>query len=116
MSGAATPLEAAFFYEKRAIEIWGDQAQTLMVCEEAGELVTALAQFHRKRATADEVLDEAADAIIMSCCAVAIVGHDIGDLHRALQAKLDRLRNRIFDHDRKTDNAAIAAKHEGPVT
>jgi len=106
-------LERAWALECRAKACWGQDAQRLMVCEEAGELVSAIAQHARGRATAQEVVDEAADAIIVACAAVAVVDLDLVDLEQALRAKLDRLQSRVNDHDRKKQQMAIAAMHNG---
>jgi len=65
----SSALLRAFELERQAAELWGRQAQAFMVCEEAGELTTAICQFGRDRINANELLDEAADGVIVSVAA-----------------------------------------------
>lgn len=88
-------LAAACRLEREARAKWGATAQAFMVCEEAGELATAMAHHVRGRATDADLLDEAADGIIVSCAAAVLAGKDAGDLATAVYAKLNRLGRRI---------------------
>ena len=88
-------LQRAWNLERDAAEKWGKEAQAFMVCEEAGELVTAICQFGRGRIRANELLDEAADGIIVSAAAAYRAGATVSELERAIKAKLDRLQARI---------------------
>ena len=49
----------------RALREYGPEAQKLMLIEEIGELLNAFAKFPRKRARAEEIVEELADVSIM---------------------------------------------------
>jgi NTP pyrophosphatase (non-canonical NTP hydrolase) len=48
-----------------AVALWGRGFQVLVVCEECGELVSALSQYNRGRISAPELAEEVADVSIM---------------------------------------------------
>lgn len=50
---------------RKAITLWGIEAQTQQAAEEAAELIVALSHHKRKRACIDDVLEEIADMQIM---------------------------------------------------
>lgn len=96
-------LEAIWEMGKQAIATWGDVAQERMIYEEAGELVVALAQHRRGRASKAEVLEECADAVIVAMECVALVGARMPEFLPLLRQKLIRLDQRLASH----------ANHEG---
>ena len=87
--------------DERARAAWGREAQDLMVFEEQAELIVALAQHRRGRLTAEDVVLEAADAIITAVEACVSVDATPDTLNDALRAKLDRMRDRITKHEDK---------------
>jgi NTP pyrophosphatase (non-canonical NTP hydrolase) len=96
MADTAFPiLDIAWNLERQALLKWGETAQRLMVCEEGAELVVAVAQHARGRATDDEVLDEAADAIIVACTAAVLANAGPAALTERIRAKLRRLEERL---------------------
>ena len=78
---------------KKAITKWGIDAQTEMIYEECGELITALAQFRRGRTTRHDVITELADVSIMVEQIALLNGYD--DFEKEKNRKLDRLKERI---------------------
>lgn len=76
---------------KKAIDLWGVEAQRNMAFEELGELNTILARDRRGRATKEEILTELADVIIMCEQMAVILGFE--DYEKELDNKLIRLRD-----------------------
>lgn len=76
-----------------ARNIWGLNNQVLMVMEECGELLSALAKGNRQRATKEEIITELADVSIM----VEQMAQHFGwyDYHRERARKLNRLEERL---------------------
>lgn len=79
-----------------AINTWGSLAQTNMLYEECGELISALAKLDRGRVSETDVLTELADVSIM----VEQVAIMIGDLDLSLfekekERKINRLKERL---------------------
>lgn len=106
-------LSTAYDLSAAALAAWGVEDQRTVIFEELGELVTAVAQHRRGRVSSEDVLTEAADAIIMATASAAIIGCTAADLEAAIRAKMDRLKSRLAEHDRKEQQAAIAALNEG---
>ena len=77
---------------KKAIDLWGIEAQRNMAFEELGELNTILARDRRGRATKEEILTELADVTIMCEQMVVILGFE--DYENELDNKLIRLRDK----------------------
>ena len=75
-----------------AIKKWGIEPQKTMLYEELGELITALSQYTRGRATKEDVLTELADATIMIEQIALLLGFD--DYEDELEKKLVRLRDK----------------------
>lgn len=88
-------LDEAFKAEILALEKWGPTAQRLMVAEEASELVVAVTQHGRGRITDSDLLDEAADAVVVACAAAILGRFGPGALRERVRAKLDRLQRRL---------------------
>ena len=77
---------------KKAIDVWGIEAQRNMVFEELGELNTVLARDRRGRATKEDILTELADVVIMCEQMAFFLGYD--DYEKELDNKLIRLRDK----------------------
>ena len=75
----------------RAIRNWGEEAQTDMVNEECGELITAIAQFKRGRTSHHDVMTELADVFIMVEQVATMMNYE--DFEKELDRKLVRLRD-----------------------
>jgi len=80
-----------------AVDLWGSESQICMAAEEAGELITALMKFGRRRngTTAEEVIDEIADVYVMLKQLELIF--DDERIKDRYQYKLRRLKERIYD-------------------
>ena len=76
---------------KEAIEKWGEEAQTNMLYEECGELITAVAQFKRGRTSHHDVMTELADVFIMVEQIASMMSYD--DFEKELDRKLIKLRD-----------------------
>ena len=85
--------QAALF--ARAVELWGRDAQMLMVVEECGELSQAVLRFLRERPiTGAEIADEIADVTIMCGQLSAMLG--LGEMvQERIEYKLARLQVRV---------------------
>lgn len=72
---------------------YGAENQEMMMIEECAELITALRHNARGRATADEVIDELADVIIMAQQLSFIYGQSkiANRINDKLQRQLDRI-------------------------
>lgn len=78
-----------------SIDAWGKTAQERMVYEELGELQVALAQNGRGRAGETDVIEEAADVVLMAIEAAKLAGADPTDLRAAILLKLKRAEERV---------------------
>ncbi len=79
---------------KEAIALWGKEAQTTMVFEEAGELIVALAHIIRGRTTKEALASEITDVKIM--LDQLQIMYDIEeDVAVQYEVKLQRLKNKI---------------------
>ena len=83
----------------RALRNWGEEAQTDMVNEECGELITAIAQFKRGRTSHHDVMTELADVAIMVEQLATIMSYS--DFEREKDRKLERLRERLDEFEAK---------------
>lgn len=79
-----------------ALAIWGHEAQTDMMLEEAGELIVVLQRVKRGRAGAADVIDELADVAIMLKQMSLI--HGEGAVAARIEEKRQRLERRIEQH------------------
>ena len=77
----------------RAIEQWGIPNQVLMVVEECGEMLNALAKINRNRSTPDEVITELVDVTILMEQMAVVFGY--GRYKAEMKRKLERLKNRL---------------------
>lgn len=98
-------LEALATLAAAAEDAWGRDAQARMVSEEAGELIVETNRYMRGRATAEDVLDEAADGILVSVEAAVLAGCTMEVLEARLLFKAARLQDRL--------NAALPVQRQG---
>lgn len=77
----------------RAINTYGYNAQRLMLIEEIGELLNAIAKLSRARATIDDVIEELADVAIMVNQIAFYWGWS--DFNTKKEIKLQRLQERL---------------------
>jgi len=82
-------LERAYELAKKARDVFGDEAQDMMLVEEASELSLAVSQYKRNRVQRHEVEAEAADVIIVAIGALGDTGWGV------MRAKLNRLSVRL---------------------
>lgn len=83
----------------RALNTYGYNAQRLMLIEEIGELLNAIAKLPRARATIDDVIEELADAAIMIEQMAFYWGWSV--FHAKKEMKLERLQERLNKHQLK---------------
>lgn len=85
---------------RRAVELWGQQFQAQMLAEECGELVAAMSQYLRGRASTEKVVEETADVHIMLAQVPHILGGNPDELRTAISkevaAKNWRLENLVY--------------------
>ena len=81
---------------KKAIDAWGVPNQVMMVMEESGEMLNALAKFNRGRSTEDEIVTELADVWILMEQMAVVFGWD--KFQQQKEYKLQRLSERIKVH------------------
>ena len=89
----------------RAVETWGERAQTDIAIEELAEAIVAIQHWRRKRCNATFVAQEIADVLIVAEQMRLIVGAESVDAAKA--EKLDRLKRRLDDHDAKTTRVVV---------
>lgn len=78
---------------KKAFSKWGVDAQTNMVYEECGELMSALARLGRGRSTKEDVLTELADVHIMIEQIATFLDYE--SFEKEKDRKLERLKERL---------------------
>lgn len=87
-------IDRAIEYGTGAESAWGQAPQRLMLAEESGELVAAVAQSFRERPGAlDHVREEAADVVIV---VLGVYGCD-REFWAVMRSKLARLSKRLAD-------------------
>ena len=79
----------------RALKRYGIDAQKLMVVEECGELLNALAKTYRGRASVEELITELADVHIMVEQMALYYGW--AEFQEEKERKLERLQQRLYD-------------------
>ncbi len=84
---------------KRAVALWGVQAQVLMLAEECAECGVAALHLLRGRAAPQRLAEEMADVSIMVDQILYALGLEQA-FHDALAAKLRRLEQRLDDEER----------------
>lgn len=78
---------------RNALDKFGINAQTMMVFEEIGELMNALAKFGRGRAKVDDVITELADVSIMVEQMAVHYGYE--EFEKEREWKIRRLKNKL---------------------
>ena len=78
---------------QKALSKWGGTAQSNMVYEEVGELLTALARYKRGRANYKDVITELADVSIMVEQMATLFGYE--DFEEEKEYKLNRIKERL---------------------
>lgn len=78
---------------KRALTDWGVRPQVMMVMEETGEMLNALAKYDRGRSTEKEVVTELVDVWILMEQMATLFGWD--DFQEEKERKLERLKERL---------------------
>ncbi len=84
---------------EQAIKTYGFEVQRLMLIEEIGELLNAIAKLPRARATSDDVIEELADVAIMVNQMAVYYGW--WKFHTKKGMKLLRLQERLKKHQSK---------------
>lgn len=78
---------------QKCLSKWGEEAQTNMVYEEVGELLTALSRFKRGRAGHYDVMTELADVSIMVEQMATLMSYE--DFEKEKEYKLNRIKQRL---------------------
>ena len=78
---------------RKAIEMWGVPAQVMMVVEEVGEMLNALAKFNRDRSTPQEIITELVDVWILMEQMAVVFG--VEQFEKEKEYKLQRLKERL---------------------
>lgn len=101
-----------------AIERYGAEAQTRMLVEETGELLTAVARCARGRGARSDVVEECADVIIVALQVARMYSggrgqEDLGlELERKAQRLLERMKPEPFcDYPGCTWSEPLCIKH-----
>lgn len=81
---------------EQAIKTYGYNAQRLMLIEEIGELLNAIAKLPRGRASVDDVIEELADVSIMINQMAFYWGWSVFHTRKAM--KIQRLEERLNKH------------------
>ena len=84
---------------KNAISAFGADAQITKLCEECAELMTAVIHRRAGRDTNDHVAEEMADVTLMMVQMRIIFGISEEDIDKWMAYKLERLRERLENHD-----------------
>ena len=74
---------------KTALNTWGSRAQTDMMIEECGELITALRHFDCEKITLDSLIEEIPDVTIMAEQMAVLFGKE--EVESAKERKLMRV-------------------------
>ena len=88
-------IEEELIYRK-IIDKWGKPAQRMMVMEECGELITAIAQWERGRVTDDDLISEMVDVQLM-LNQLRFMVSDESKWNRWYAFKLSRIGRRLID-------------------
>ncbi len=78
---------------QRALDTYGEAAQTDMMIEEASELIVALQQLKRGRGLKDDVVEELADVAVMLKQMSMVYGE--GAVAARIEEKRERLERRL---------------------
>lgn len=89
----------------KAIGKFGEDAQKMMLIEECGELLNALAKRVRGRASDDDVITELADVAIMVEQMAVLFGYSKFESEK--ERKLERLKERLKKYEQNEQNPRI---------
>ena len=78
---------------KRELSEWGINPQVMMVIEETGEMLNAIAKYDRGRATEKDVVTELADVWILMEQMAVLFGWD--DFQAEKERKLERIKENL---------------------
>lgn len=78
---------------RNAITHYGWETEQRQACEEMGELIAALHQYHRGKVSHEDVVSEIADVLVTTTELALIFGKD--KVLQEVNRKLDRLQDRI---------------------
>lgn len=76
-----------------ALNLWGENAQKMMMVEECSELLNEIAKTYRGRTSQEKIVDEITDVIIMINQMALIFGE--AEVKQRLMEKLPKLKERI---------------------
>lgn len=79
---------------KKAVDLWGESSQCMMVIEECAELISVICKFFRGRVTNVDIIDEAVDVQLMLNQLHNILNNN-EKWNEQMKYKLDRLEARI---------------------
>ncbi len=77
---------------KKALDVWGEDAQIGMVIEECGELLSAINKLERGRVTEEDFMEEVVDVYIMMN-QMRELNKDLFD--KIYKYKINRIRNKL---------------------
>lgn len=80
---------------KKALRVYGVDAQKRMLVEEMGELLTAMARAPRGRATKEDIITELADVLIMIKQMALVYGRD--EFEQEVKRKIERLQEKLYE-------------------
>lgn len=83
---------------RKAVDLWGEEFQRLMVIEECAELISALCKQFRGRVTDSSVLEEAVDVQLM-IQQLKFMLDDHEAWNEQMRFKVSRLESRIRGED-----------------
>lgn len=89
----------------KAIDTFGVDPQKMMLIEECGELLNALAKRVRGRVSDDDVITELADVSIM--CEQMAVLFGYSEFESEKERKLERLKERLKKYEQNEQNPRI---------
>lgn len=76
---------------QQAIKHWGLEKEKWVIVEEMGELSKAMSKFERGLGPKEDILEEAADVLIMATSAATSYGFSQEELYMAVKEKIKRL-------------------------
>lgn len=84
---------------RKALEVYGLDAQIIKLSEECGELLSAVSKCRSGRDTADHVAEEMADVLVMMDQMQIAFGITEKTVFDYVEKKLERLEKRLADCD-----------------
>jgi len=81
----------------KAVKLWGEQAQEMMVIEECSELIKALCKYRRGKCTIDDLINEMVDVQI-TLNQLRFIVNDESKWQRWWDYKLSRLKDMLVEN------------------